>query len=292
MAITDKETQVPSDIFIVAHGSKSPIGQAQLRSTIQLLKDALPDRRISFGFLELAKPNIEDALHQFVDEKTERITIIPLVLLAAKHEKSDIAGAVEMARSKYPNVQFNYGRDLGVSLALNSAFFENATIDFANNTSEFSMLLVGRGSSDPDANSDLFKVGRLLSEVYEIRNVEPCFISLTYPQIPEGLNRLFLHQTRSLLVVPYFLFAGVLVDRITEQVNRWNKSYPNVSAHISKELGPSATIVQIIIERIHEAEGELVRMSCDRCIYRERTKGFEDSHEMELVVEFPSDHHH
>ena len=281
-----------NDILVVGHGSNSPLGQIQLKETVQLLAKRLPDRRVTFGFLELAKPDVEDALAEFIDESTKGLTVMPLVLLGATHAKSDIAGIVEMAREIYRNVEFCYARELGVSLRLNQAFVESASKQLPNSTvNNISVLLVGRGSSDPDANSDLFKAGRLMSEIYKVENVESCFISLASPSVANALDRLARHEPHRILIVPYFLFAGVLVDRISEQALAWSANNPTFDLQIAGELGPNAAIVEVSIERILEAEGNEIRMSCDRCVYRARTHGFEHVHEQPLNVAFPKHHH-
>ncbi len=279
-----------NDIFIVGHGSKSKKGQLQLIQTVEMLSQALPTRRVTFGFLELATPDIALALSAFVDSASKGITVVPLVLLGAGHTKSDIAGAVEMARQKYLEIEFSYGRDLGVSLKLNQAFYENAITSADKNMQDAAILLVGRGSSDPDANSDLFKAARLMSEVYGVENIEACFISLARPSVPEALDRLTHFRPKRILVIPYFLFAGVLVDRIHSQARQWNIDNPTYDLFLANELGASDVLVDIAIERVLEAEGKEVRMSCDRCIYRERTNKFEHAHATPINVSFPHQH--
>lgn len=57
---------------------------------------------------------------------------------------------------------------------------------------ETAVLVLGRGSSDPDANSDFFKMTRMLWEKLPYRWAESSFIGVTQPSFPDGLERCLL----------------------------------------------------------------------------------------------------
>ena len=62
-------------------------------------------------------------------------------------------------------------------------------------------------------------------------------------------------------VVPYFLFTGVLVERIRDQA-RANGATPH------PHLGVDARLVDLVLERYREAHAGTARMNCDGCKYR------------------------
>jgi sirohydrochlorin cobaltochelatase len=78
------------------------------------------------------------------------------------------------------------------------------------------VVLVGRGSTDPDANAEVFRAARLL---YEGRGLAgaAAFVSLAEPGVPAALDRCRALGVRRVVVLPFFMFAGVLPDRITAQ---------------------------------------------------------------------------
>ena len=84
------------------------------------------------------------------------------------------------------------------------------------------------GSSDPDANADLYKVARLVGDGRGFAVVEAAFVSLASPSVPEALDRCRRLGARRMAVVPYFLFTGVLVDRIGDQARAWAGAQPEV----------------------------------------------------------------
>ena len=96
--------------------------------------------------------------------------------------------------------------------------------------------MVGRGSSDPDANSELFKLARLLWESRRYPWAEVCFIGVTAPSLPEGLARCRALGARRVLVVPYFLFTGVLIPRIHRLVDEFVAAHPGLEARVADYL--------------------------------------------------------
>ena len=79
------------------------------------------------------------------------------------------------------------------------------------------VLLVGRGSTDPDANAEVHKAARLLWEGRGYAGVETAFVSLAAPDVPSGLDRCVKLGARRIVVLPYFLFTGILPDRVRQQ---------------------------------------------------------------------------
>jgi len=130
------------------------------------------------------------------------------------------------------------------------------------------VVLVGRGSTDPDANSDLYKVARLLQDMTGAATVEPAFVSLTPPSIPDALDRCRRLGAAAIAVVPYFLFAGVLVDRIGDQVRAWQAAAAGPQALVTRHLGPEPGIARLVLERYQEAVAGDARMNCDCCVHR------------------------
>ena len=292
---TPNEPQREPAIFVVGHGTKSPQGQRDLEEAVEMLSQSLPTRKVGFGYLELAHPTIEEGLEELIDATTFAVTVIPLVLLGAGHAKTDIPGAVEMARISFPSVTFSYGNDLGPNLHLIGAFAENLLRNDLGTMAEArdsSVLLVGRGSTDPDANSDLFKIGRMLQEIYRFDAVECCFISLAQPSVAMGLDRLKLLKKKSVFILPYFLFHGALTLRISDESRDWNAKNPDMGISIIGPLGPHGVLSKLMTEKISEAENGKIHMSCDLCIYRTRTPGFSDKFTQPIEVRFGADHQH
>jgi sirohydrochlorin cobaltochelatase len=137
------------------------------------------------------------------------------------------------------------------------------------------VLVVGRGSSDPDANADVVKTARLLWEGRDYPLAETAFVSLTRPGVAEGLERCRLLGARQIVVARYFLFPGVLPDRVTEQAAAYAAAHPELEIRCSDVLGDCDEIAALVYERYHEALRGDIRMNCDMCVYRIAMPGFE-----------------
>ncbi|HSS08417.1 MAG TPA: CbiX/SirB N-terminal domain-containing protein, partial [Acidimicrobiales bacterium] len=86
-------------------------------------------------------------------------------------------------------------------------------------------------------------------------------------------------------VVPYFLFTGILVDRIRSQADAWAAEHGHVRVAVGAELGPDPRLARLVLERYHEAIDGDVRMNCDCCTYRVPLPGYEHRVGASLVVE-------
>ena len=114
---------------------------------------------------------------------------------------------------------------------------------------ETAILLAARGTSDPEANADMFKVARLLWERNRFPWVEPCFVSLAHPFVPEGIQRCVALGARTVLVLPYFINTGKLVHRISTQVEASSRELPEHRIVVGRHLGVHPNLVRLIIER-------------------------------------------
>jgi sirohydrochlorin ferrochelatase len=264
-------------LLLVGHGSRSAKGVAAYWDFAAVLRDRAPDLRIGCGFIELAEPDLDTAIDDLVRAGATEVVAVPLVLLGAGHLKSDGPAALARARHRHPHAGFSYARDLGIHpavLAVAEDRIKQAT-HATQGTATDGVVLVSRGSSDPDANADLYKVGRLLADSRGLGLVEPAFVSLAPPDVSAALERCRRLGARRIAVMPYFLFTGVLVDRIHDQAAAYAAAHPELDIAVGPELGPDPRIADLVLERYHEARRGEARMNCDCCVYRAPLPGYE-----------------
>jgi sirohydrochlorin cobaltochelatase len=263
-----------SPLLVVGHGTKDAAGVAQFGELVERVrKNAAYD--VEGGFLELSPPPIQEAVASLVAKGHRSIDVVPLVLVAAGHSKGDIPAALERERLRHPGLVFRYGRPLGPHPLLLADLTDRlAAVVPEALWPETAVVLVGRGATDPDANSEVAKLARLLLEGRGIGTVETAFISLAKPSVPEGLARAEALGYKRVVVLPYFLFAGVLPDRIVAQTQEWaaGKDLEVLRAGL---IGPSERLAQLVAERHAEIGGGEIRMNCDTCMYRTLMPGFE-----------------
>ena len=278
--------------MLVGHGSRSPRGVSAYWDLAAAVRREAPSLHLGCGFIELAEPDLDTAISRLVAAGATSVVAVPLVLLGAGHMKNDGPAALARGRLRHPGVTFDYARALGIHpapLEVAADRIEAATEGWPDEAT--AVVVVGRGSSDPDANADLFKVGRLLWDHRRVEWVEAAFVSLAPPSVPVALDRCRLLGATRIAVVPYFLFTGVLVERIRAQSAAWAEDHPDIEVHTGQELGPDPRLARLVLERYREARAGEVRMNCDCCAYRVAMAGYEERVGAPLVIH-PGGHQH
>ena len=117
------------------------------------------------------------------------------------------------------------------------------------------LLLIAHGSRNKEANEDLVLLAkRLVSD--DIQIVEPSYLELAEPGIESGGDTCVLRGAQQVIMVPYFLSAGVHVRKdLTESCDLLSKKHPTVQFKLAGHLGRHPLLETIIRERIKEARG-------------------------------------
>jgi len=297
-------TQPRPPLLLAAHGTRDEAGVAAFHSlAARVARLAARDGiRVAGGFIELSAPPLRDAVAALVaagpGSGAGNMVAVPMMLVAAGHAKGDIPAALARERTRHPGLSWTYGRPLGphpALLSLLAARIAAAAAPAAAGAADSppAVLVVGRGSSDPDANADVVKTTRLLWEGRGYPLAETAFVSLTSPSVAEGLERCRLLGARRIVVARYFLFPGVLPDRVADQAADFAAAHPELDIRCSDVLGDCDEIAALVYERYHEALAGDIRMNCDMCVYRIAMPGFEQHvGEPQHPHDHPHDHAH
>jgi sirohydrochlorin cobaltochelatase len=266
-------------MLVVGHGTRSESGVAEFNAfmvRLQRRHDA-PYRAAAGGFIELSRPPVTEAVASLVGQGHRELIALPLVLVAAGHGKGDIPAALLREQQRHPGMSYSYGRPLGPHPKLFEILERRIEkmLDGAER-SDTHVLLVGRGSTDPDANAEIAKIARLLWEGRGYAGVEPSFVSLADPGVPAGLEKLRRLGAGRIVVAPYFLFPGILPDRIVSQTDTFAVEHPDLTIGVAEVIGDCDELADVVIERYVEAVSGDIRMNCDTCIYRSEMPGFGD----------------
>jgi sirohydrochlorin cobaltochelatase len=285
----------PPALLLVGHGTRDAAGAEAFRSFVAQLGAASPELPVGGGFIELSPPPLADSVAEMVGAGVRQFAAVPLVLVSAGHAKGDIPAALAREEQRHPGTSYAYGRPLGPHPGLLAVLERriDEALDGADRA-DTTVLLVGRGSTDPDANAEVFKVARLLWEGRGYAGVETAFVSLAEPSVPAGLDRTRLLRAGvphaegrgRVVVLPYFLFTGVLPDRVRDQTREWADAHPDLDVRSADVIGPEPELAELVRERYQETVRGDLRMNCDTCVYRVKLPGFEDR------VGLPQQPHH
>jgi len=229
------------------------------------------------GFIELSRQPISECVDRLAESGARNVAAVPLMLLAAGHAKDDIPATLVREKMGHPKMSFSYGRALGIRPELLELVDERiSAVVLEEEKKETAVLIVGRGSSDPDANSDLCKIARLYYEGRPYPVVESAYVSMTPPDVAEGLDRCLRLGVKRVILFSYFLFTGVLEERIRGQGEAFAEANPGVEVRYAGYFGPDKRVADLVVERYTEAVGGDIRMNCDVCVHRIALPGFEE----------------
>lgn len=282
-------------VMLCGHGSRSNSAVNEFAAMAAKLREAMPQWVVEHGYLEFANPVIRVGLDRLVEQGCERILAVPGMLFAAMHAKNDIPSVLNSYAAKH-DIRVDYGRELGVDPKMidAAAYRINEAIDEADRKGgivpkeETCLVVIGRGASDPDANSNVAKIARVLWEGLGFGWCEIGYSGVTFPLIEPCLEHVARLGYHRVVVFPYFLFSGILIDRIygfTDQVALRHKDIEFVKAGY---LNDHEGVIQTFTQRVQEILVGNTDMNCSMCKYRTQVLGFES----EVGLPQESHHHH
>lgn len=279
-------------VMLCGHGSRNQRAVAEFAKLAEALRARLPDVPVEYGYLEFANPVIHAGLDRLRDQGVRHMLAVPGMLFAAGHAKNDIPAVLKTYEAAHPGLHITYGRELGVDLKMLRAAgerIEDGLRGLPRVPREATLLLVvGRGASDPDANSNVSKVTRLLWEGMGFGWGETAYSGVTFPLVAPALTHAIKLGYRRIVVFPYFLFTGVLVKRIYDAADEAQAAHPEVEIVKAPYLDAHPLVIDTLLDRIREILVGQNLMNCAMCKYREQVLGFE----AEVGLRQESHHHH
>ncbi|MEK4531445.1 CbiX/SirB N-terminal domain-containing protein [Solibacillus sp. FSL K6-1554] len=244
-------------VLFVGHGSRLEAGNEEVRQFVEQTKTYIdPALLVETCFLEFASPNIEDGIQLCVERGADEVHVIPIILLHAGHSKMHIPAEIEHAREHFPDVRFTYGQTIGIHEEIFEILKSRLT-EVGFNPDEkhddTAILLIARGGSDPYANGDFYKITRLLWEKLDVPIVESAFMGVTTPSVEQGIERCIRLGAKKIVMLPYFLFTGVLMERMAKMVQQFTEQYEDVDFLLANYFGYHPNLKKVLLERMDQA---------------------------------------
>ena len=289
-------------VLLCGHGSRDPEAVAEFELAAEALCQRLPEFDFATGYLEFARPTIRDGLALLAARGARRILTIPGMLFAASHVKNDLPWEVNSFIADNPGIDVCLGRDLGIDAKLLQAAADRiaaAAADTRISRAETLLVVVGRGTHDPDANSNISKLARMLWEGMGLGWAEVAFSGVAHPRVDAALTRAARLGFRRIIVFPYFLFTGVLVKRIYAQTDTVAALFPEFEFVKALYLRDHEGVLDGFRERVAELSESQPAMNCQLCKYRTQIIGYENDagaaqagHHHHVRGIDAADHHH
>ena len=279
-------------VMICGHGSRDDDACAEFARVVHLIEHALPEWPVAMGYLEFARPIIREGLDRLRAQGVERILAVPGMLFATGHVKNDVPSVLNAYAAEH-GVRIEMGRDLGIDAKLLAAARDRIAAALEQGESdvgldETCLVVVGRGTSDSDANGNVAKVARMLWEGMGFAHAEIGYSGVAHPRTEVALERAARLGFRRIIVFPYFLFTGILVRRIYEATDLVAARHPEIAFARARYLDDHPLVIASLVERIRGIGDGDVNMNCSLCKYRTQVIGFEG----DVGAPQESHHHH
>lgn len=271
-------------VMLCGHGSRSQAAVDEFAVLAEKLPPMLPsDWPVEHGYLEFANPVIRAGLDKLREQGCDRILAVPGMLFAAMHTKNDIPSVLAAYAAEH-GIEVSYGRELGVDpkmIAAAGARVREA-VDRANTENgkvalhDTCLVVIGRGASDPDANANVAKIARMLWEGMGFGWCEIGYSGVTFPLVEPCLSHVAKLGYKRVIVFPYFLFTGILIDRIYGFTDKVAAANPDIDWVKAGYLNDHAKVLETFAERVLELDGDTMVPNCGLCGYREQVLSFAD----------------
>ena len=245
-------------ILLVGHGSRGPDGNREIERFAGEWRARQPGLDIEVCFIEFADVLLEEGLDRAARAAAargvQRVIVAPLILNAASHVKTEIPEHIASARIRHPDLEFLYAAHLGacepiLAILERRRYQAMRELDMPDprNTG---IILLARGSSDRVANGHVAEMVRWLFESGEHDLVDIAFTGVTHPRLEGVAQRQARLGMMQIIILPYYLFTGRLIERIERQVDNLRQQYPRIRFARGEYFGFEEEIFQLLEERI------------------------------------------
>jgi len=249
-------------LVAVAHGSRDPRSAAGAATLAGAVGTARPDLDVRLAFLDLSAPRLPDVLAAVAADGHRAAVVVPLLLSHAYHARVDIPGAVAAAR--LPRLDVRIADVLGPDPRLPAAALRRLTAAGATlDDPHLGVVLAAAGSSHRPATDAVARIAAHWSAHTPWVGAVAAFATTATPAVPDALAALRRRGARRLAIASWFLFPGVLTDRVTAAAlatdPRTLIAQPLVAdglplaARLDATRSPTIDLARLVLDRYHAA---------------------------------------
>lgn len=201
-------------ILYIGHGTRSKKGENEAKAFLQKVieKIAIPIQEISF--LELSSPSVDEGFQRCVERGATEVTVVPILLLTAGHMKNDIPDELASIQARHPLIPITLKQAFGVQENILDAIAELVHDSVPDITNDDSILLVGRGSSDPGIHTAFSEIEKGIKDRLGVTKISSCYLAAAEPKFHDGLENMLAVAKKRVIVIPYLLFSGLLLSEV------------------------------------------------------------------------------
>jgi sirohydrochlorin cobaltochelatase len=254
--------------LLIGHGTRNLAGQHQFLEVYRQFAELMLPALTGCAFLELAEPDIDQAIARLADQGARRIVTVPVLLFAAGHALQDIPQAVASAAAAN-SVEF-VGQT--APLELSAPIVELSALRFrqgvcqkhhiacclntcsGQHCPQIALAMIGRGSRSEAAAEQMRQFSRLRWQQTPVAELFTAFVYAQSPTVPEVLQLLAGSPCATIVVQPHLLFEGELVVQLREQVAAAAAQNPEKQWLVTPTLGTDFALAETLAHLARERE--------------------------------------
>jgi len=113
-------------LIILGHGSKAPEATETLAAVTAMVREKAAYDRVDYASLQLSEPDLAAVVREQAGTGMNQITVLPFLIAAGQHVKTDIPEALVELGREFPAVKMHLGRPLGADPRLAEILVERA----------------------------------------------------------------------------------------------------------------------------------------------------------------------
>ncbi|WP_248960997.1 sirohydrochlorin chelatase [Sphaerisporangium perillae] len=260
-------------LLLIGHGAHDDTGAAEFGRFVHRLRCRLDQvaADVSGGFIAKGRPALSDSVASLVARGHHRLVAVPLAL----GDSHDVPAVIARAQVVHPTLTCDLGRTLGAApqvLALMAERLADALAEMPRlaavsmtdehgdppwepiTPAETAVVLVGHGSADTAANAEVHRVSRLFWETHapELLTVETAYVSDAPPSVAQGIERCRRLGAKRVVVLPYLLFAGGVLERIWAEALAYAAGHIDLDVRCAEVIGDCEGLADLIIDRYED----------------------------------------
>jgi len=241
-------------LVAVAHGSRDPRAAATVSELLKVVRERASGLDVRAAFLDHCAPSLPQALGSLEDRPA---VVVPLLLTAAYHSKTDIPARLAEAAAARPGLTAASTGTLGphprLTIALERRLAEaGVAVGDPAARAATSVVLAAAGSSDPAANATIAALAARWQRERGWRAVLPAYASAAGPRPAEAVAALRSAQHNPagmspVVVATYLLAPGYFADKVRDA------ALSAGAVAVSGVLGAAPEVADTVIERYLDA---------------------------------------
>lgn len=226
-------------MLVVGHGTADATGSSETLAVARLVAQMLPGVPVELGFLEVIGPSIGEALLQLAARGCREVVAAPLLLFTAGHARQDVPDALREG-ALAAGVVVRQAEALGCLPEIVLLARQRRSEALARLTplasAETALVMVGRGSSDPDALRQLQAFTAATLDSTDLSQYAPRYAPLAGQFFQPGRVEIgFVTAARPTLAEALAAAAGTASSAVREKIFLAGNPFPTINRRMLDE---------------------------------------------------------